>query len=183
MSPSEVLWKHRAGSDGLVHVDWSTDDGATWHRVVVKTKGTREKLRITELRIPDPTAKGLRELRLGALEQYLRQVLGRNVTARAAAARTTASGDNVTIRGATARATASGQGGRVILERPDTPRYGDAFYERFAAAYRDATTRGLPPRPTLAADAGVSQAAIARWTKEAVRRGYLRSAGPGKVSV
>jgi hypothetical protein len=179
MSPGEVLWKHRAGRDGLLRVDWSTDDGANWHHVTVKTKGTREKLRITELRIPDPTAKGLRELRLGALEQYLRQ----NVTVRAPAARTTASGGNVTIRGTTARATAGGQGGRVILERPDTPRYGDAFYQRFSTAYRDCVARGLPPRPTLADDAGVSRAAIARWTKEAVRRGHLTSAGMGKTSV
>jgi hypothetical protein len=182
MSPSEVLWRHRTGRDGLVRADWSTDDGATWHRVVVKTKGTREKLRITELRIPDPTAKGLRELRLGALEQYLRQV-GRDVTVRAPAARATASRGNVTIGGATARATASGQGGRVILKRPDKPRYGDEFYELFAEAYRDCVARGLPPRPTLADDAGVSRAAIARWTKEAVRRGHLTSAGMGKASV
>jgi hypothetical protein len=168
MARVEVLWRHRVNSDGLVHVRWSTDGGETWERATVTTKTVSGKLVISELRLPDPTTRSLRRVRLGALEQYVRQQL--------------APSGNVTIRGARAGAGAGGRGSRIILAKPETARYGDDFYRAFADAYRDATGRGLAPRPTLAADAGVSHAAIARWAKEARRRGYLKSAGVGKVS-
>lgn len=175
MSPGEVLWRHRVDPDGLVNVRWSTDNGDSWERATVKVKTSRGKLTITELRLPDPTTTSLRRLRFGALEQYLRQRL-------TPAAADATQGGNVYVKGGSARARATGHG-RVILSRPETPRLGAPFYEKFAVAYRDAVARGLSPRPTLAADAGVSRAAIARWAKEAVRRGYLTSVGQGKASI
>ncbi len=174
MSPGEVLWKHHVDQDGLVHLRWSTDQGASWERAAVKTKTVRGKLTVTELRLPNPTTKSLRELRFSALEQYLRQRLPQGGG--------TAARRDVTVGGATAGASATARGGRVILSHPETPRYGDAFYKLFATAYLDCTARGLPPRPTLAADAGVSRETIARWAKEARRRKFLSSDGRGKVS-
>lgn len=167
MARGEVQWKHRIEADGLVRVRWSTDGGATWEHATVKTKIVDGHLKVTELRLPNPTTTSLRRLRFGALEHYLRQQLGPR---------------NVVIQGATARARAAAGSGRVVLTRPDSARLGDAFYQQFAAAYTDASKRGLPPRPTLAADAGVSRNAIARWAKEARKRGFLRTEGAGKVS-
>jgi len=169
MPSGELQWQHRVDRDGLVHLRWSSDNGANWERATVRTKTVGGRLTITELRLPDPTTTSIRRLRFGALEGYLRQQL----TPRR----------DVRIEGVTARAHAGGKAGRVVLSRPDTFRLGDDFYRLFAVAYRDAVARGLAPRPTLASDAGVSQAAIARWAKEAKRKGYLTSAGAGKAMV
>ncbi len=169
MSPGEVHWRHRVGRDGLVHVDWSTDGGINWGRVAVKLK-TRGPFAISELRIANPTASSLRELRLGALEQYLRQQFApkRDVAVAGATKR-----DSV-VAGVRATATASGRTGR-----PE--RYPDSFYAQVADDYRAALARGLPPRKVLAEAHGVSRAAVARWVTIARARGYLAPTTPGKA--
>jgi hypothetical protein len=60
--------------------------------------------------------------------------------------------------------------------------YGDDFYERVAASYRDALRRGERPVEAMRLEANVPRSTAARWVKEARRRGLLGKApAPGKA--
>jgi hypothetical protein len=68
------------------------------------------------------------------------------------------------------------------LKRPAKRLLDDAFYERVAAAYREAVAFGQPPAKTLAEDSDTPPGTVNRWIAEARNRGYLPPAEPGKVS-
>ncbi len=70
---------------------------------------------------------------------------------------------------------------RPRLERPAGKRLDDDFYKRVADAYQGALTELLNPRQTLARDSGSAPDTVARWVKEARRRGYLPETTPGRV--
>jgi hypothetical protein len=56
-------------------------------------------------------------------------------------------------------------------------RYPDVFYERVAKAFETAVAAGKPPGRTIAVANGVPETTIARWIREARRRGLLAPAG------
>jgi hypothetical protein len=70
----------------------------------------------------------------------------------------------------------------VKLERPATRRLSDDFYRDVARAYRYAVKVGRNPRKALAEASATPADTVARWIREARRRGYLPPAEPGKVS-
>ena len=72
---------------------------------------------------------------------------------------------------------------RLRLERPKGKQLDADFYKRVAIAYRGALADGENPRQTLARDSGAAPDTVARWIREARRRGYLSKTEPGKVSV
>jgi len=74
------------------------------------------------------------------------------------------------------------KGIRYRLERPASRRLGDEFFSLVAKAYTDAVAWGLNPRKTLATDSNTPADTVARWIREARRRGHLPPASPGKVS-
>jgi hypothetical protein len=59
------------------------------------------------------------------------------------------------------------------LQRPAGHQLDDGFYERVAAAYREALMFGQPPAKTLARDSDTAQGTVNRWIREARSRGYL----------
>lgn len=71
---------------------------------------------------------------------------------------------------------------RVYLERPAKRRLDDAFYIEVARAYAGAVAWGLDPRKTLALDSGTPADTVARWIREARRRGFLSEGKPGRAS-
>lgn len=70
----------------------------------------------------------------------------------------------------------------VRLERPGTRRLTDDFYKDVARAYGAAVAAGHNPRKALAEASATPADTVARWIREARRRGYLPPAEPGKVS-
>jgi hypothetical protein len=71
---------------------------------------------------------------------------------------------------------------RPRLERPAGKRLGDDFYVQVAAAYEGALAEGLrDPRQTLARDSGAAPDTVARWIKEARRRGKLPETTAGRT--
>lgn len=72
--------------------------------------------------------------------------------------------------------------GPVKLERPATRRLTPEFYRAVARAYTHAVKAGRNPRKALAEASDTPADTVARWIREARRRGYLPPAEPGKVS-
>lgn len=68
------------------------------------------------------------------------------------------------------------------LERPAKRRLDDAFFDSVARAYADAVAWGLNPRKTLATDSDTPADTVARWIREARKRGKLSTAEQGKAS-
>jgi hypothetical protein len=70
---------------------------------------------------------------------------------------------------------------RLRLARPKGNKLDD-FYKQVAIAYRGAIAEGMNPRQALAQDTGSKPDSVARWVREARRRGYLRPTQPGKAT-
>jgi hypothetical protein len=63
------------------------------------------------------------------------------------------------------------------LPKPYGRRFPDAFYQRVATAFETAVDAGKPPGRTIAEANKVPETTVARWIREARRRGLLAPAG------
>jgi hypothetical protein len=160
---------------------------AAWppgHVAYVRFALNRDKktVRVTELRIPDPTGEALRSFPLARIETAANAsaifMVG-YANGHTLPEPTDVHGHFKKIRGRLAK---DQEAGRFILDRPEGRFLDDGFYIRVAKAYREAAALGLNPRQTLAKDSHAATDTVARWVGEARRRGYLPPGKPGKIT-
>ena len=159
------------GQEGWVAADWRRADGSKG-RVFVRLHPNRAASRyyIVRMQIDEPTAALLRDVPQARIEAAanadpeIRAWMERGLTEPLATIE-----QRIRAR-------------RVRLKRPAKHRLDDDFYERVAAAYRDAVAHGLPPAKTLAEDSDTPPGTVNRWIAKAREDGHLPKGQRGKVT-
>ena len=164
---------------GWIHADWG--DGRAWVRF-----GLDEENRLTrptEVHVLEPTAERLRRVPLGRIQAA--------VTARGSGLIQFMLAVGINTEPPPGMlSTPPDKFGEFVekhkpryrLKRPAGRRLDDTFFANVALAYRDAASRMLNPRQTIAADTGAAPDTVAGWVQEARRRGHLPPGQPGKVT-
>jgi hypothetical protein len=189
-----ISWQTRIRDGGWVEV--LQQRAAGQQRFYVRVQPDRLGwLRLSELYLAAQhgealTAEQLRLLRLGALEQLLnlpaqraaiRQSLMRDAKPPTDTPRSHDGEDANAAQGTSVQEIPTEEPEPEPLQRPQRRPYPDGFYRDVAAAYRRNLRHGLPPNATLAQETGSPKTTIARWIKEARRRGYLGSGQQGRA--
>ena len=165
------------GDGGWVRVGWYL--GGDYLLGYARFEAARGgKWRISAAYFPEPTAEWLRSFPLGRVEIA--------VNASPVLAKSIAESEPAETLDVPAMFRGRPRGGMLLdrprLERPAGKRLGGDFFQRVAEAYQGALADGLNPRQTLARDSGSAPDTVARWVKEARRRGYLPETTSGRVS-
>jgi hypothetical protein len=159
----EAFWRREGGKERSAFLRWEYDANADWWKPV-------------ELRVNNPTRRGLAEIPLFVIEQAVN-------AAEVILDMLANPGDEAptNLRAAFAERRNAARKRRP-LRRPSTRALSDDFYRDVAAAYRDAIVRGLPPGKTIAEDTGAPTGTVNRWIAKAREKEYLPPSEPGKVS-
>jgi hypothetical protein len=178
---SERTLSIRPGPAGWTEARWlagSPDEVVCYVRFAIRDQTSR--FHVAEFRMVEPWVTRHRELPLGRIENA--------VNADVAASRALSErynekppADVAAWFGQTAARREQVEQ-RYRLARPTARRLADSFYADVAAAYRDAVAAGLNPRKAIALDADTPADTVARWIREARRRGFLPPGEPGKVT-
>ena len=173
-----------------MRIAWA--EGGKQRVAVFRTRKARGgRLRLSGLHLPDPTPIGLRELRLGAVEQLINlpdvraAILERmdedapdvfepfsGITIVTGATRGLAGRVCIKTGAGVAGTHASGS---VELERPTTRKgFDDQFYRQVLQARDTAIRNGEPVLRALQEASGAPHDTVARWLKEARRRERLQ---------
>jgi hypothetical protein len=180
----DPVWGFNVGNGGWVKAVWRPDPKTPKARdVLVRMEPDGGgRLRIAELNIEDPTAEGLRSVRLSTIEAML------NTPHMRAEIEKRLHDEAPNLRAGYAPPgnahTESPPPPRIRLQRPTGRALGEEFYRRVAAAYESAVAEGrMNPHVTLATDAGVPLETASRWIKTARRKHYLAPGEHGRAFV
>lgn len=136
-------------------------------------------LRVVELRVSEPWVRRHRDLPLSRVENAANA--DANFKAHLGLAMKKAPGDLDVYFSLKSQTHSEKVQPRHRLERSAGRRLDDDFYASVGRAYAEALFEGLNPRKTLAADSNTPADTVARWIREARRRGHLSPGAQGKA--